>query len=218
MQQTTLQQQKNVSPVKPHGKYRNIIFDLGGVLVYFNPKELIANIFKNEESKPWELLNAHHTRPWLEMDRGTMNPDQVGQALAEQYPQEKLVTYIKTIPQYLLPLPQGLEIFDAVRAKGYRTYVLSNMSEQAHKDIVMHHDFIKKFDGTIFSYEVQAVKPDPDIYQILLNSYELKPEECLFIDDLEVNINAGKSLGIDGIICQDHKIVKEELIKLGVLD
>jgi len=199
-------------------KYKNIVFDLGGVLIYFNPKELLSYIFKDEQEIPQDLWLAPRTREWLEMDRGMFTPAQVSEALADRFPKDKTLQFIQSIPAYLKPLEEGLKILRAVKALGYKTYILSNMSQEAYDAICKETDLFSEFDGAIFSYQVQAVKPDLDIYQKLLETYNLDARECLFIDDLEVNINAGKALNIDGIICQNHADVFAELRALKVLD
>ena len=158
------------------------------------------------------------TREWLEMDRGVLSPLQVSQALAHRFPQDKLLHFIQSIPAYLKPMQEGIEIFSAVKALGYKTYILSNMSDVAYDAICKETDLFSQFDGAIFSYQVQAVKPDADIYQKLLDTYTLNAEECLFIDDLEVNIHAGRAMNIDGIVCHNHADVLQELKALKVLD
>ena len=204
--------------VIPHPKYKNIIFDLGGVLIYFNRKELIASIFKDEPFYPAHLAQAPLTREWLEMDRGMFTPAQACEALADRFPKDMLLRFIQGSIASLKPLEEGLKIFRAVKALGYKTYILSNMSQEGYDAICNQTNLFTEFDGAIFSYQVQAVKPDLNIYQKLLDTYQLEAQECLFIDDLEVNINAGKSLGIDGIVCQNHANVLQELRDLKVLD
>ena len=152
------------------------------------------------------------------MDRGMFTAAQVSEALAHRFPKDKTLQFIQSIPAYLKPLDEGLEILRAVKALGYKTYILSNMAQEAYDAICKETDIFTEFDGAVFSYQVQAVKPDPDIYQKLLETYNLDAHECLFIDDLEVNINAGKALNIDGIVCKNHADVVQELKTLKVLD
>jgi epoxide hydrolase-like predicted phosphatase len=215
------QQRINTHQKKIHHKYRNIIFDLGGVLVFWKPKEIIASVFKDEPEMPWYLEEVAHASEWLELDRGTMTWPQAFESLAKRFPYPELkqqtTKFFAAWPSYLDPLPEGLEILRAVQAKGYNTYILSNMS-QAGYEYVSRHDFLKTVQGCIYSYQVKTVKPDAAIYNILLKTYDLKPEECIFIDDMEINITGAHALGIDGIVCKDHAHVWEELKKIGILD
>ena len=213
-------QSKLLNTIKPHHKYRNIIFDLGGVLIYFKPNELAAAIFNDQQRRevPKDFMHAIASREWLEMDRGTMTRDEVCEALVDRFPRAMMEQFMSHLPHHLNPMPAGEAILHAVQQKGYATYILSNMSDWAHNVINQKTDLFKRFDGAIFSYQVASVKPEPKIYQLLLERYGLKANECLFIDDLEININAARALGIDGIVCHDHDQLRADLTHLAVLD
>lgn len=202
--------------IKPHSKYRNIIFDLGAVLVYFNAQEIISDVFKDEEHKPYELFEAMKTDLCLDWDRGLRTPQEIAAALADQYDKEKLQRFLTAIPRYLYPLNHGLELFKTVREKGYKTYALSNIAQECHASIAQY-EFFNYFDGVVLSYQVKAAKPDVAIYQHLLDHYSLKAQECLFIDDLPQNITGAQALGIDGIVLKSHEQVIDELRTLKVL-
>jgi putative hydrolase of the HAD superfamily len=201
---------------KPHEKYRNIIFDLGAVLVYFDAHKIIASVFKDEQQVPYELFGAIKTSIWYDMDRGIKTPQEVTDLLADQYDKTKLFKFIAALPTYLSPLDEGIALLDAVKARGFKTFVLSNLSIDCY-NTVSKYDFLKKVDGAVYSSLVKLTKPDPEIYQYLLTKYSLVPEECLFIDDLSQNIDGAKSVGIDGIVLTNHTQVKADLKKLKVL-
>lgn len=211
---------KSKQVVPPHPKYRNIIFDLGGVLVSWKPKEIIASVFKGTPEIPWHLESVIRAPEWLELDRGTKTFKEVLFQVTKRFPftniQEDCIKFHQAVPSYLTQLTEGLEILHAVQAKGFATFILSNLSEPAYNTI-SEYDFFKTVQGGIYSYQVKSVKPDPDIYHLLLDTYKLKAEECLFIDDLEVNIQGAGALNIDGIVCNDHAYVREELRKRGVI-
>jgi putative hydrolase of the HAD superfamily len=209
------QQQQLIQPAKTH--YKNIVFDLGGVLVNFNPRHVIANIFQNEPRIPWELLEVVSSQEWLDMDRGTIHYDQAVEQLASRYPRESFIKFYDAVHESLTPIHEGVEILRSVQAQGYKTYILSNLGQRSHAKLSTIDNFFGSFDGAIFSYQVKTIKPEPEIYQLLLNTYNLKPEESIFIDDLEVNINSAKQQGIDGIVCSNHTTVHEELRKRGIL-
>lgn len=211
-----LDNQKNMKPAITSPKYRNIIFDLGGVLIYFNPREIIQKIFEGMAVIPWEILEMVKTPEWLELDRGTLTPDELADVLSSKVSKQHMQMFLAAVFRSLKPLENGLEILHAVQQKGYNTYILSNMTEYAYNKI-SEYDFLKTFSGAVYSYRIKAVKPENVIYKHLLDTYNLKPEECLFIDDLEININAGKQLGIDGIVCSNHHHVLQELKRRGIL-
>jgi putative hydrolase of the HAD superfamily len=197
--------------------YKNIIFDLGGVLINFNPRHVIANTFQHESRIPWELLESVSSQEWLDMDRGTLDYQEAVERFATRYPRESFIKFYDAVHEALAPIDEGVEILRHVQARGYKTYILSNLGQRSHEKLSTIDNFFSSFHGAIFSYQVKTIKPEPAIYQLLLNTYNLKPEESLFIDDLEVNINGAKQHGIDGIVCTDHATVREELKKHRIL-
>ncbi len=208
---------ENYQPAVSHCRYKNVIFDLGGVLLYFNPRELVDKIFADAERKPYELVHAVGTEQWTDMDRGKLTYPEVAQALSDTYNPAQLCYYLESIPAHLNPIVDGLAIVEEIKKRGYKTYVLSNLSAFSHESSMNLPGFFDLFDGAIFSYQVGFAKPDPEIYQALLMKYNLVAEECVFIDDLEKNITAGKALGIDGILCDDYAKVRSELVKREIL-
>ncbi len=212
MVSSSIQQAQTLQPKK----YRNIIFDLGGVLVYFKPRELIDTIFHDRAEKPYDLVHAVYTQEWNDMDKGIHGPERVAELLSDRYNYADLYAFLMHIPVYLNPLHEGLEIMRAVQAAGYKTYVLSNMAHYSYAKI-KDFDFLQSFDGHIYSCHVNEAKPHKPIYERLLSTYGLKSDESLFIDDVEANITTGMSLGIDGIVCSDHAKVLQELKARAIL-
>ena len=215
---STQSKRKNFSHSdKPHVKYRNIIFDLGGVLLSFDPKQILKSTFKDEKVFPWEFLDAVHTPEWLAMNRGTATFEDVARSMVNRFEYEKFLKFLWGVYDALAPLEDGMLLFDEVRKEGYKTYILSNMGQEGARKVRSFDNFLPKFDGAIFSSEVKTIKPEPEVYQILLDTYDLKASECLFLDDMERNIVAGQKIGIDGIVYSDYTIVLEELKSRGVI-
>jgi len=150
----------------------------------------------------------------------TITPDQAFASVASRFPQkdlkQNLNKFFAAVPTYFEPIPEGVEILRAVQAQGYNTYVLSNMMEEGYNKLSTF-DFAKTFQGAIYSYQVKAVKPDADIYHILFDTYKLNPAECIFIDDMDVNIQGARAVGMDGIVCDDHKNVWNGLRERGII-
>jgi putative hydrolase of the HAD superfamily len=205
-----------------HEKYKNIIFDVGAVLVSWNPTEIMERTF----------ADAPHLKPdaqtffekelvgdgvFFRMDKGLLNYEDVENLLAQRIDRFYAAKLLKEGVNLLTPLPAGISIFNEIKGRGYKTYILSNMSERALQKISAENDFVRQVDGAIWSYQVKTAKPEPEIYQILLKTYALKPEECIFIDDREDNIVAAKTHGIDGIICKNHDYVRQELRHLKII-
>ena len=214
--QLEIVQQKTIQPAALGNKYKNIIFDLGAVLFYFNPYEILHDLFGFTKEQSQVIVKNISSSTWLDMDRGLITPEQVAEKLADPFGKENMMKFLDAMPGRLVPLTQGVEILNLVRQKGYKTYILSNLAEFCYLK-VKDYDFVKQFDGAIYSYQHKCAKPEAQIYEILLNTYSLKAEECLFIDDLEVNINGSKTLGIDGIVCKDHNYVLDQLKLLNII-
>jgi putative hydrolase of the HAD superfamily len=111
---------------------------------------------------------------------------------------------------YAIPWIKGL------RAKGYRVYYLSNFSYKAYVECADALDFLPYADGGILSYLDKVIKPGREIYELLLSRYGLKAEECVFLDDMEENVEAARRLGFAGIVFRSKEQADEELRQMGV--
>ena len=103
-----------------------------------------------------------------------------------------------------------------LKAKGYQVLVLSNFSDKVARENPDALDFLEYVDGGILSYRDGVIKPDPAIYRLLLDRYSLNPEECVFLDDIQKNLDAAKAFGIHTILFHNVEQAKEELRALGV--
>lgn len=207
--------------------YKNIIFDLGGVLIDWRPKDFFKAIFAHQPEVLEKIsldfsvdIKHEFEKIGQQANRGMMTVDQFGNVIAKALNIDihHAAYYVKNLPNYLLPLQPGLDILHKVKQAGYKTYILSNFPGEWFDPIEQQYDFFKLFDGGVISYRVGYVKPEAEIYQTLLNRYELIPHESLFIDDLPQNIDAGMACGIHGIVCSDHTHVHAELVRLGVIE
>ena len=198
-------------------KNKHIIFDLGGVLFHWNPKEILRILKKEDPLFPENIPEITMTKAWTDFDTGLITLNETIEILAETYQRIHLERFIELSLEKLAPIEHGVRILTNVQAQGNRTFILSNISEEFLNILSPHHQFLKSVDGAVFSYEIKAVKPQEKIYKELLNKYHLKPEECLFIDDSPANIKTAQDIGIIGILCQDHLQVEKELKDHGIL-
>jgi len=111
----------------------------------------------------------------------------------------------------LILMPETLPLMDELRAQGYPLFCLSNMPVEHYQHLTKIYDFWDKFAGIVISGQAKMVKPEPEIYQYLLNTYQLEPSTCIFIDDSPPNIEAAQSLGINGIVFTDVQSCRQEL-------
>ena len=163
-------------------------------------------------------MEVFHSLLWATHDGGLLTREELIAKLPSHYDKEVFAFCVERIASFLLPIPEMIETMHEVRRKGYKVYILSNMPQELHHELRELHDFFKYFDGQVYSYEVKAIKPQPQIYQALINNYKLKEHESIFIDDLETNIRAAKELGIEGIVCKNPAQVRSELQFLKIID
>ena len=187
---------------------KNIVFDLGNVILKGSPNIVLEQI--KIDKKQYESIKNDFFNDWKSLDLG-------GSTLREQLEkckfdfeidseiEEKLLHYYKYRPFNV----EILELIKELKNKGYKIYILSNNNKEAEKYLLEIPDF-KAFDGWIFSCDYQIMKPDPKIYNILFETYNLKPEECFFIDDSRKNIETGNKLGMAGFVldCEHNGIAE----------
>lgn len=133
---------------------------------------------------------------------------------------DDILQFFDYMRKYTYPLPGGMKILKMAKARGYKIYLLSNIGKNDF-DYTMRKPCLAEIfdlaDGFVVSHQVGTIKPEAKIYTILLTKYQLKPEECLFIDNKKVNMEGGQKIGIDGIAYKNSRQVIAELKKLNVL-
>ncbi|ELR21042.1 HAD hydrolase, family IA, variant 3 subfamily protein [Acanthamoeba castellanii str. Neff] len=170
---------------------------------------------------PLELAQATSLPCWKLLDRGDISREESIALLPAPFNKEDYRRFVEGCLPYFTPLPAGVDILNRVRAKGYRTYVLSNFHKEyfdgVYKCYKDEEVCFAKFDGMTISSHVHCIKPQPEIYQHLLQDHQLLAEETLFIDDSEENVAAAQAMGIDALLCKDHAALLQEMQRLGAL-
>lgn len=191
---------------------KNIIFDMGNVIIDFNPKEIVNNYTKNNEDKKILLDIVFYGQEWLDLDRGTLElPDAIKQ-IREKLPinlKDTGENILNTWTNYISEDDKMKILMKELRKKGYKTYILSNAPYNMFK-YLSASEIPSLVDGMVISCEEKTSKPEEEIYNRLFTRFNLKPEESFFIDDREPNIKASKKLGMDGHIYDMNNI--EDLI------
>ncbi|MCX7653365.1 MAG: HAD family phosphatase [Fervidobacterium sp.] len=191
---------------------RNIIFDLGRVLIDWRPYEYMVKEFGSEVAIfLWK--NVFDTVEWNLMDKGEITEEQLWNMFKEKFPEYK--EYIEKmslkVPELLTPISENVELLMPLKRMGYQLYVLSNFSRGNFNYVYKKFEFFKIFDGMIISGFVKQIKPEVEIYQTLIFNFNLNPFESLFIDDKEENIKTAKFFGFNVIHLPDHSLLKERL-------
>ncbi len=200
--------------------FDTIIFDLGGVLIDWNPRHLYRKIFKSEEEIEWFLQNVC-TSDWNEQQDAGRSFEEATNELLAKFPDHEIpirAWYDRWEETINGSFPDTVEILNQIReSKKYRLYALTNWSEQTFPWALKTFDFLHWFEGIVVSGHEKTRKPFPEFYKILLNRYQIDPSKALFIDDSHRNILAGQAVGIRGIHFQSADQLKGSLQNLGVL-
>lgn len=181
-------------------KYKNIIFDFGNVIGRFNGRYILQHFCSSEED--YQILAGSIFSRWPDLDKGTLDYELNIETVASEVParlEENVRTFFRDWPVYVDLLPQTVDFIRELRQTDAKIYLLSNASTY-FAEWFSGREPIKDFDGIVFSAPLKMAKPEPEIYQYLFNRFDLRPEDCFFIDDLEENIQTGRSLGMDGIV------------------
>ena len=187
---------------------KNVIFDLGNVLIDFKPIKYIKSLGYDDE-KALEIFNKTiKDSIWADMDRGIYrDKESYVSAFKTKYPeiQDDIDKFLggPWMENVIFPLKDNLKMIDLVKEKGLKYYILSNYPKDAFEYTYDRCPFIQNGDGMVISYDVLMIKPDKNIYLKLLDKYGLKANECLFIDDLDINIEGAKSVGINAFVFKD---------------
>ncbi len=192
---------------------RNVVFDIGNVLTDFRWKGFLQD--KGfDEAMVGRIAKASVLTPlWNEVDRGVWSRDALMEAFVQNDPgiEKELHQAFDNVTGMVTRREYAVSWVQELKRKGMGVYYLSNFSEFAYKDCIDALDFIPHMDGGIFSYRDKVIKPDPEIYKLLLSRYGLKAKECVFIDDTAANVEAAKALGFAGVCFCTKEQAKEEL-------
>ncbi|MCI9066039.1 MAG: HAD family phosphatase [Lachnospiraceae bacterium] len=195
-----------------------LIFDIGNVLADFIWEEYYRSFGFTEEILD-RLAKATVKDPmWNEYDRGVMTDEEVLQGFIDNDPgiEREIRLTLKDVGAMVRRNDYAIPWIKELQGKGYRCLYLSNFSEKARKECAASMDFLPYMDGGILSYQDKVIKPMPEIYQLLIDRYQLVPEECVFMDDTLRNLEGAEKFGIHTIHFKNQAQAIEELRKLGV--
>lgn len=192
---------------------KNIVFDLGNVLVKFDSNELIYSFFNERQE---EVKSFYFDSLWNEYDQGLYSVEEMIEKGVKQFPELELS--IKKLmyhwTEFVIPLKDNVAFIKDLKRLGYNVYILSNIPEDDTKYLRSCGVF-DNIDGGVFSYEYKKIKPDPEIFHILLKKYDLKTSECLFLDDRKDNVVVASNLGFETIEVKDSSkvidLIKEKI-------
>ncbi len=199
---------------------KNIVFDIGQVLIKWTPFELLDDFFYDNDIIPHKkediktALDAIFlTGIWDKLDEGVLEETDIFTEMFEEAPDYKreIVYVLEHIHMYAKKFDYTKDWIKKYKDKGYNVYFLSNYSAYLRRKATYLTDFTDIMDGGIFSHEVKCKKPDLKIYKIFLEKYNLKAEECIFIDDRKENVEAAKKIKFNTIEFKDYNSCVEIL-------
>ncbi len=197
-----------------------IIFDLGGVLIDWNPRYVFTDDYFDSSATRDYFLENICTMEWNEQqDAGYPVAKAVEKKVTEFPEWEKQIRdyYGRWTEMLKGPIPESVEIFRQLKTNpALKFYALTNWSAELFPFALERYDFLHWFDGRVVSGEEKTRKPFPDIYQRLLNRYHVKPEEALFIDDSLRNVKAAEMLAIRSVHFQKPEILLRRLRELNL--
>jgi 2-haloacid dehalogenase len=196
-----------------------IIFDLGGVLIDWNPRYVYRQIFKTEEEVEWFLLNVT-TSDWNEQQDAGYPTHKATEELIAKHPEwetEIKAYYGRWLEMLGEALHDTVEVFRKLKETGkYKLYALTNWSAETFPHAKQRFEFLSWFDGIVVSGEEKLRKPFPEFYKILLDRYKLSAAETLFIDDNLRNVKAAAAIGMETIYFSDPQQFILQLNDLGI--
>ena len=186
--------------------YKNIVFDFGGVMVDFDPYEYLVDLFGNHEVEDEVFALTFGSEEWQLLDAGRITRGEANLRMLDRAKKAGCAFEVQGVlddwMHILRPRRRMQELVRKLKSRGYCVYYLSNIPEDV-LDFLTERDLKGLFDGGVASCEVHINKPDPRIYKALLDKYQLKAGESVFIDDRLENVQAAFRLGFAGIQMKD---------------
>lgn len=191
---------------------KNIVFDIGNVLMSFQPMRAFQHIAHHETLCP--LL--FRSQLWLDYDRGTCTLDELRARCTDAFPQHRqsIMAMLENWPQILQPIQPMTAFRQECKDHGYGIYIISNLNEDSARFMQERYALFDGLDGAILSYQEHLLKPDPQMFSLLLTRYALRPETCLFLDDSPDNVNAACRIGMRAVRVDDPAAAIKEAREL----
>jgi haloacid dehalogenase superfamily, subfamily IA, variant 3 with third motif having DD or ED len=199
---------------------KNVIFDMGNVLIHWDPQRLIARQGVEGEDAKRLLREVFCDQEWAGLDRGRLTEEEAIASVCARLPEHLHPVVPKLVYWWhdpLWPIEGMRGLIAEIRALGYHIYLCSNATSALH----VYFPRIpgsEHFDGILVSADHRLLKPDHEIYELLYSSFSLNPAECFFIDDAPYNIDGGIMSGMSGAVFDgDLKRLRRDLRKAGIM-
>jgi len=195
---------------------KNVIFDLGGVVIEWNPDRILASYYADPEMRAIMKTALFLHPDWLQLDRGTLNEADllVRAAGRTGRPAAELSGLFAAVRESLHTKSETVALLQKLSARGVPLYCLSNISSDIFAYLRERHSFWGVFRGIVISGDIQMIKPEREIFEFLLRRYGLEAAQTVFVDDSRPNIEAARELGIHPVWFKDAQQCGLELERL----
>jgi len=197
---------------------RSVVFDLGGVLIHWDPRLLYRKLLPSEDAVE-RFLASVCPPEWNErMDAGLPLEQGLAERI-ERFPHhEPLIrAYGERFAEMMLPMPASIALLDELDARGVALFALSNWAAETFAATRHLFPFFERFDGLVISGQIGVAKPDPRIFAHLLEAHRLDAHEVVFVDDRARNVEAARAAGLDGVLFESAAGLRGELAARGLL-
>ena len=197
-----------------------VAFDLGGVLIAWDPRHLYRKLFAGDETAMEHFLANVCTHEWNRCQDAGRSFAEGARLLKAEHPEkaELIDAYFSRFDEMMPgPIAGSVEILAELRDRGTPLYGLTNFSAETYPPAFERFEFLRWFDGILVSGEVGLIKPDPRIFELLIERFAIDPRRAVYIDDVETNVIAARPLGIHGIHFTTPAALRAELAELGLL-
>ncbi|NCB05893.1 MAG: hypothetical protein EOM69_10295 [Clostridia bacterium] len=191
----------------PWDKVDTVVFDIGNVLVTFGPDEMLGAMYPDDEAMRARLKRAMFASPyWVMLDRGTILREEAARLMAggDETFRRRIMEALGQFVTHKRAVQGGVRVLRRCKEQGKRVLLLSNYGTESYGEITKKFDFFSLLDGGIISAYEKMVKPEREIYALLLSRYGLDGSRTLFLDDMAMNVEAALNAGLQSI-CFDEK-------------
>ena len=197
---------------------RNIIFDIGNVLVRWSPEAICAAAFGAERATPAAVASVFGDPLWLALNRGERSAaDTMAMyAVKLDWDDDLRDRFFGHITDSLVPVPGTVAMMDRLRGAGYRLFALTDNVHEIMAHLRARYDFWDRFEGVVNSADIGMLKPDPAIFRHTLDQFGIAADETLFLDDLQKNIDGARGVGIHAIRFETADQAEADMRAMGI--
>lgn len=198
-------------------KPKNIVFDIGNVLVKWAPKEVVVRLFPDYPDHDDLTLKLFKSPSWFDLNKGKLTEAEVIQTYGQQLgiSISKLNELMDEIKESLTPMEGSFDLLEELCQAKIPLYSITDNVHEIVTFLKKRYTFFDKFIGVVVSADIGVLKPAKEIYQHLLITYHLKPEESIFFDDVQINVEGAQNVGMLGVQFTTAEACREELKNQG---